>query len=272
MAKLCRWLEVSPSGFYAWEKRAASKRRCEDELLLKRITKIFHQSEGRYGSPRVYKMLRSQGVAIGRKRVERLMREAGLRGRVVRVTRRQPGLKRFKAQGKNLLRTLAEPTGVDQVWVGDVTYLKLNGRWQYLATVMDYYSRRILGWSLSDSRTSELTLSAMRYALRKREPVRGLVFHTDRGIEYMNGEFQILLRTQGVRHSVNRPGQCTDNARMESFFHSLKAELIRGTVFNGVKALRKALSRYINKFYNECRLHSGIGYLSPIEYERSVVI
>ncbi len=158
------------------------------------------------------------------------------------------------------------------MWVGDVTYLKLNGRWQYLATVMDYYSRRILGWSLSDSRTSELTLSAMRYALRKREPVRGLVFHTDRGIEYMNGEFQILLRTQGVRHSVNRPGQCTDNARMESFFHSLKAELIRGTVFNGVKALRKALSRYINKFYNECRLHSGIGYLSPIEYERSVVI
>ncbi len=200
------------------------------------------------------------------------MREAGLKGRVVRVTRRQPGLRRFKTQGKNLLRELSEPTGINQVWVGDVTYLKLNGQWQYLATVMDYHSRRIVGWSLSPSRTSELTLSAMRYALRKREPKRGLVFHTDRGIEYMNSEFQILLTTKGIRHSVNRPGKCTDNARMESFFHSLKAELIRGTLFNGVKAMRKALSCYINKFYNECRLHSGIGYVSPIEYERRIAI
>ena len=267
MVRLCRWLEVSPSGFYAWVKREASQRHHEDRALLKRITQIFHWSGGRYGSPRVFRVLQSEGVRVSRKRVERLMRESGLRGRVVRVTRRQPDLKRFKAQGRNILREVAAPAGTDQVWVGDVTYLKLNGRWQYLATVMDYYSRRILGWSLSDTRTTALTESAMGYALRKRQPAPGLIFHTDRGIEYMGGKFQKLLRTHGIRHSVNRPGKCTDNARMESFFHSLKAELIRGSMFSCLKDLRQALSTYINKFYNGVRLHSGLGYVSPVEYE-----
>ena len=267
MVRLCRWLEVSPSGFYAWVKREASQRHHEDRALLKRITQILHWSGGRYGSPRVFRVLQSEGVRVSRKRVERLMRASGLRGRVVRVTRRQPDLKRFKAQGRNILREVAAPAGTDQVWVGDVTYLKLNGRWQYLATVMDYYSRRILGWSLSDTRTTALTESAMGYALRKRQPAPGLIFHTDRGIEYMGGEFQKLLRTHGIRHSVNRPGKCTDNARMESFFHSLKAELIRGSMFSCLKDLRQALSTYINKFYNGVRLHSGLGYVSPVEYE-----
>ncbi|MEH6544210.1 MAG: IS3 family transposase [Porticoccaceae bacterium] len=268
VAQLCRWLDVSTSGFYAWEKREASTRDQEDQRLLSKITQIFWHSQGRYGSPRIFQVLQSQGIQVGRKRVERLMREAGLKGRVVRVTRRQPGLKRFKAKGTNVLRTLTAPTGINQVWVGDVTYLKLNGQWQYLATVMDYHSRRILGWSLWTSRTTELTRSAMRYALKKRRPPPGLIFHTDRGIEYTGGEFQQLLRDKGFRHSVNRPGKCTDNARMESFFHSLKAELIRGTLFRSVKELRHSLSNYINTFYNAVRLHSSLGYVSPIQYEQ----
>lgn len=266
--RLCDWLGVSTSGFYAWEKRDASTRYHEDQKLLERISKIYWQSEGRYGSPRVYQTLLSQGIRVGRKRVERLMREAGLQGRVVQVTRRQPGLKRFKAQGNNLRLKMDEPTAINQIWVGDVTYLKLNGQWQYLATVMDLYSRRIIGWSLSATRTVQLTCSALNYALRKRGFPTEVVFHTDRGIEYMGTDFQQLLRKQCFKHSVNRPKHCTDNAHMESFYHSLKAELIRGTVFKSLKAMRQALARYINRFYNAVRLHSGLDYLSPIQFEQ----
>lgn len=268
MVRLCKWLEVTKSGFYAWEKREESERAKGDKALLRLITKIFVESEGRYGSPRVFKELKKQGICVGKKRVARLMQEAGLKGRVVRVTRRQPGLKRFLAKGENLLLNMAKPTGVDQVWVADVTYLKVGGKWQYLATVMDLYSRRILGWSLSATRTQTLTKDALRYALKKRDYPTGVIFHTDRGIEYTAGEFQGLLAKYEFKHSKNRAGHCTDNAFMESFFHSLKAELIRGNTYNKASELSKALAKYINKFYNSTRLHSSLDYMSPIEYER----
>jgi len=264
---LCDWLDVSPSGFYSWQKREASPRWVEDQRLLEEITRIYWASSGRYGSPRVYKALIKQGVSIGRKRVERLMREAGLKGRVVRVTRRQPGLKRFSAKGDNLLRKFGHPTSVNQVWVADVTYLKVGGRWQYLSTVMDLYSRRIIGWSPSSTRTTELTRASMSYALKRRVYPGGVILHTDRGVEYTGSEFQKLLRASSFKHSLNRPGHCTDNAFMESFYHSLKAELIRGTVYSNIKELRRSLSTYINNFYNTVRLHSGLDYDSPIEYE-----
>jgi len=265
---LCDWLDVSPGGFYAWEKREECARVKEDKELLKLITEIFVKSEGRYGSPRVFEALKQRGIAVGKKRVERLMKEAGLKGRVARVTRRQPGLKRFKAKGENLILAMEKPTGVDQIWVADVTYLKVNGHWQYLATVMDMYSRRILGWSLSTTRTQVLTMAALGYALKKRNYPTGTIFHTDRGIEYISNDFQKMLTKYGFKHSLNRPGHCTDNAFMESFFHSLKAELIRGNTYHRTCELRKALSDYINKFYNTTRLHSGLNYMSPIEYER----
>ncbi len=262
---------MSKSGFYAWESRESSKRYVEDQELLKRVTKIFEKSEGRYGSPRIHAELKNKGIFVSRKRIERLMREAGMKGRVARVTRRAPGCKRFHSRGSNLLLDMERPTQIDQVWVSDVTYLKVKGRWQYLATVMDLYSRRILGWSLSTSRTQKLTCSALMYALKKRCFPRGVLFHTDGGIEYRANEFQEVLNKYKFRHSVNRPGYCTDNAFMESFFHSLKAELIRGNTYNTMNELRKALSAYINKFYNSIRLHSGLDYKSPIEYEHSVV-
>ncbi len=147
------------------------------------------------------------------------------------------------------------------------TYLKVNGQWRYLATVMDVYSRRILRWSLARHRTAELTLSALRYALKGPKPKQGLIFHTDRGIEYTAFRFRDELKKHGIRASVNRPGMCTDNAHMESFFHTLKAELIRGRQFFGDHHLRSALNSYINHFYNHKRLHSGIGYVPPAAYE-----
>ena len=261
---------VSPSGYYAWLEREAPERYYEDQQLLKLITRIYWDSEGRYGSPRVHKALQKQGVHVGRKRVERLMREAGLRGRVVRVTMKKPGWKRPKVPGTNLLLAMDKPTSINQVWVGDVTYIKVNGQWQYLSTVMDQYSRRIIGWSLSSARTAELTKAAMRHAMRKRGYPKGVVFHTDRGIEYMAGEYQQELKRYEVKHSVNRPRYCTDNAFMESFYHSLKTELIRGNVYESPTDLHKAIGGYINGFYNSVRLHSGIDYCSPIEYEAQV--
>ncbi len=245
-----------------------SLRYLEDQQLLEAISKVFLDSEGRYGSPRVYEELKSQGIKVGRKRVARLMRQAGLRGRVVRVTHRNPGLKKFHAKGKNLLLDMEKPTSINQVWVADITYLKVKGKWQYLATVMDLYSRRILGWSLSTNRTTVVTRAALTYALKKRDYPKDVVFHTDRGVEYRGAEFQSLLGSHQFKHSMNRPGQCTDNAFMESFFHSLKAELIRGTSYNSPKELRRELARYINKFYNTRRLHSGLEYVSPCKYEQ----
>lgn len=242
-----------------------------DESLLKKIKRIFIASKGRYGSPRVFKALLAAGIAVGKKRVERLMKAANLRGRVVRVTRRMPTFRQFIAKGKNYLLEIGNATMLDQVWVADVTYLKVKGRWQYLATVMDQYSRRILGWSLSETRNMYLSVGALVYALKKRHYPKGLVVHTDRGVEYTGYLFQEALKKYGITHSVNRPGHCTDNAFMESFYHSLKAELIRGTVFNCAAELRRELKCYINQFYNPVRLHSGLGYMSPVEYEQRLV-
>lgn len=265
---LCRWLNISPSGYYAWCKREASKRAAEDRVLLERITQVYWASEGRYGSPRVFDALKKQGFLVGKKRVERLMREAGLVARCVKVVRRAPELKRFQQSGANLLLEMSKPSAPDQVWVGDVTYIKVKGQWQYLATVMDLHSRRILGWSLSSNRRTELTLAAFTHALRKRNYPKGLVFHSDRGIEYLSYEFRNALRRSGFRQSFNRPGHCTDNAYMESFFHSLKCELIRGNRFESADDLRSELSKYINNFYNCTRTHSSLGYISPMEYEQ----
>ena len=264
---MCEWLNVSPSGYYDWRKRLPSIRSKEDAKLSKEIALIYERSRGAYGSPRVHRTLKKKGRQVGKKRVERLMRENGLRGRVVRVTRRQPGLKKFKASGENLWQKIDKTKTIDQVWVSDVTFLKLKEKWRYLATVMDVHSRRIIGWSFGKDRSTNLTLTALRHALKRRRLKDGLILHTDRGIEYTAFSFQDELKKHGIRHSVNRPGCCTDNAHMESFFHTLKAELIRGTIFKDGRELKYALNSYINQFYNHQRMHSGIGYMSPAEYE-----
>ena len=266
VTRLCTWLNVSTSGFYAWRKRVKCQRELDDEALSEMITRIYWDSQARYGSPRIHQALQREGVAIGKKRVARLMQALGLVARVTQVTRKAPGVKRFKSQGENLLENSPEAQSINQVWVADVTYIKLE-RWYYLATIMDQYSRRIIGWALDRHRTTELTERALSYALRKRGYPTGVIFHTDRGIEYTNHSFQKRLKNHDFKHSVNRPGHCTDNAHMESFYHSLKGELIRGSVYKNVKHLRRSIGQYINKFYNAVRLHSALGYCSPMEYE-----
>lgn len=195
------------------------------------------------------------------------MRDIGIKGRVVTVTRRAPRLRRFQQAGENLRLKSSPPKRCDQQWVADITYIKVAAQYQYLVTIMDVYSRRILGWSLNRSRTVGDVLPLLKRVIAKRRPGPGLIFHTDRGIEFMAYAIQEELEKHGLRKSYNRLGHCTDNAHMESFYHSLKGELIRGRNFGSEPALRSALSSYIDGFYNRTRLHSGIGYTSPIQYE-----
>jgi len=265
---LCSWLGVSRSGYYGWRNRQPSDRAIEDGELLRRIRAIYDANKGRYGSPRVYRALKKQGFAVGQKRVARLMRENSMVARVVKVTRRAPGSRRFLASGENLRPDGGVPVATNRVWVADVTYLKVQHRWYYLSVVMDLYSRAVVGWSLDESRTTSTTKRTLLSAISKRCPQPGLMMHTDRGVEYRGGEYQAVLKRNGIAHSLSRPGQCTDNAHMESFFHSLKAELIRGRVFRDASELRYALAGYINNYYNRTRLRSGIGYHSPMEYEQ----
>lgn len=262
---------VSRSGYYDWLRREPSARQHSDKDLKILIKAISDEAKGRYGSPRIWKALYILGYYVSRKRVARLMCEMGLIARVTRVTYRAPGMRRFLASGENLRPDGAVPEKKDQVWVADVTYLKVKQQWHYLSAIMDLHSRRIVGWSLDTKRATEVTGRTLAAAMRKRNPEVGLMLHTDRGVEYRGSEYQKDLKQYGNLHSLSRPGKCTDNAHMESFFHSLKAELIRGTTFQSTDELKYALACYINDFYNRKRLHSSIGYCSPMEYERIAV-
>lgn len=263
---MCRVYGVTRAGFYAWRKREASVRAGEDIGLLERIRVIFAGSRGTYGSPRVWAALKAQGVRIAPKRVARLMREAGLQARLCGLYRAVPGLHRFFTEIPNTLRECAHEKPND-AWVADVTYLKVGGVWRYLAVVMDRVSRRILGWSLKARRDVSLTLAALNQAARYRRPPAGAVFHTDRGIEYAAHVFRNRLVRLGMKQSMNRPGKMTDNAFMESFFHSMKADVIHGQAFSDDRSLRKTIRGYI-QFYNHERLHSSLGYVPPAAFEK----
>ena len=267
MAFLCRQYGVSLSGYYAWRHRAPSATAQANRQLLKEIGRVYHHSHETYGSPRVVKPLYKQGIACSENRVARLMRAAGLRGRVVNVTRRAPGVHRFYAATDNLRRPDTPPTRTNQQWVGDVTHLKANGNPCFLAAVLDVYSRRIVGWALGSDRTVNLTALAMQRAIRNRTPAQALIFHSDRGIEYGAYRYRALLTQHRIRPSMNRPRCCQDNAHMESFFHTMKIEWIRGRTFATFVELEAALKVYI-RFDNHHRLHSGIDYHTPEEYER----
>jgi len=268
VAFLCRRYKVSRSGFYAWLARDGSPRRRNDEALGTQIERIHRDSAERYGSPRVHEVLRREGVRCSNKRVARLMRERGLRARVSRLYRNGSGVvRRFFAKTGNLRLEEPLPTRTDQIWVGDLTYLRLGKRWRYLATVMDLFSRRIVGWTLSRNRTTDVTLRALKRAIAARDPKPGLLFHSDRGIEYSAYGYQDVLKAHGIVPSMNRPRHCQDNAHMESFFHSLKAELTHRRNYASDAELNASVARYIDRFYNDKRIHSSLGYHSPVEFE-----
>jgi transposase InsO family protein len=263
---MCSLYGVTRAGYYAWRRRGQSQRDKEDSRIFQAIAKIYKTSRGIYGSPRVQDCLRKQGIRVGKKRVERLMRNGGLKGRCARVYRRR-GNQYTRISIPNSSLDVV-PTRPDQVWVGDITYLKGGGRWQYCAVVMDKYSRRIIGWSISKYKDMRLTMSALNHAVLNRPGAKGVIFHTDRGSEYGANAIQERLAGLGFIQSMNRQGgKLTDNAHMESFFHSLKSEWIHGNAYASPQAVAKQVRSYI-PFYNSKRNHSALGYMTPLAYDQ----
>ena len=266
VTRLCRLFGVTRAGFYAWRRRPVSARRRQDRDLLEAMRAIFEGSGGTYGSPRIQQGLAGRGHQVSRRRVERLMRADGMRGRVARVYRPKAGTHRwFRRQPNHVRRTRA--TRPNQIWVGDVTYLGVGGRWWYLIVVLDQCSRRVLACRLAATRDSRVTRAVLDAALRRRRPDAGLIFHSDRGSEFQGTPVRTRLAASGVRQSMTRGGAPGENAHMESFFIHSRPMLIHGRSFLIVDELRQQLRRYV-RYDNYQRLHSSLGYQSPVDYER----
>ena len=267
VALMCRVLKVSRAGYYAWCKRPTAHHTQEDQRLGLEIAAIYRESRGRYGSPRVHFELRERGQRIGRKRVARLMRTAGLRAREHRRFRCTTDSRHGLAIKQNLLdRQFTMPTA-NCGWVTDITYLWTLEGWLYLAVILDLFSRRVVGWSLSERLERGIVLDALKMALQYRHPPQGLLHHSDRGSQYASHEYQQLLAVHGIQSSMSRQGNCWDNAVAESFFATLKLELVHQSRWRTRTQARNDLFEYIELFYNRQRRHSALGYLSPHEFE-----
>jgi len=266
---MCTSLNVSRSGFYAWLSRIDSNRDAENRRLLALIRGVLDESRQTYGAPRVHAALTSRGVQCSLNRVARLMREAGLR---------PPKKRRFRPQttdsnhnnpvAPNLLdQDFAMAERPNQVWVSDITYIPTAEGWLYLAATMDLCSRAIAGWSMSDSLAASSAAAALQMAIDKRSPSGGLIHHSDRGVQYTSDEFRRLAETHGLVLSMSRKGNCYDHAVMESFFHTLKTELVDRKTYDTRAEAKADVFEYIEAFYNRLRLHSSLGYRSPLEFE-----
>jgi transposase InsO family protein len=271
---MCRVLTVAPSGFYAWRTRGPSARAVADARVLEAVRVAHAESDGTYGAPRVHQELRAGGQRVGKKRIARLMRHAGLRGRPPqRHGVRTTDARHAEPIAPNLVARhfavadAAGPRGVNRIWVSDITYVPTRAGWLYLATVLDLASRRVVGWAMRDTLEAELALSALRMALRARRPAPGLIHHSDRGVHYACADYRAELARHGVVASMSRKGDCWDNAVAESFFATLELELIMRRDWPTRDEARRAIFRYIETWYNLRRRHSTLGYLSPASYE-----
>ena len=265
---LCQVLGVSRSGFYAWQTRAPSDRALSDAWLLEQIREIHAENRGVYGAPRVHAELRlARGIRVGRKRVERLMRDAAISGLVPkrhgRATIRVPGVR----VADDLVERDFKPAAPNVLWVADITYLRSWEGWLYLAAVQDAYSRRIVGWSMTDHMRADLVVDALNMAVARRRPEAGLIHHSDQGSQFVSLAFGQACGRAGIARSMGSRGDCNDNAVAESFFATLKKELIRRQSWPTRAELRQAVFEYIEVFYNATRRHSTLGMLSPIQYE-----
>jgi len=270
VALMCRVLRVSRAGYYAWRRRATPARAVADAALTTVITMIHDTSRRTYGSPRVHAELRAQGTRIGRKRVARLMRYAGLVARCRRrfvVTTDSSHAQPIAANQLDRRFAIDAIGGPDRVWASDITYLPTREGWLYLAVVLDLGSRRVVGWAMRHTLAEELTLAALTMALAQRRPGPGVLHHADRGSQYAGHRYRQLLAAHGMLCSMSKKGDCWDNAVVESFFATLKTELVVGADWPTREAGRAAVFEYVEVWYNRRRLHSSLGYLTPMTYE-----
>jgi putative transposase len=264
---MCRMLGVSRSGYHDWRGRPPSARNQADGALTEKIREIHERSRHTYGSPRVHAELRALGTRCGRKRVERLMRKSGLQG-CMRGTRRETTrrAKRY-APAEDLVNRKFAAAEVDKVWVADITYVASAEGFLYLAFILDVHSRRIVGWAMEDHLRTELVVDALRMAAWRRKPAPGLVHHSDQGVQYTSLSFSERLREVGIKPSMGRTGSALDNAMAESFVSTLKAELVSRVEFPSRQAAKTAIFEFLETFYNTRRLHSALGYRSPVDFE-----
>jgi putative transposase len=264
---LCRTLLVSTSGFYAWCRRGLS-RRAQEDAALKVGIRAAHAASGKtYGSPRVHEDLKADGHQVGRKRVARLMQEEGLEGQRKRRFRVTTDSRHSHPVAANELNRNFTASGPNKVWVTDITYIWTREGWIYLAAILDLFSRRVVGWSMDSHLDRTLALDALGMALRTRRPEAGLIHHSDRGVQYASEEYRGQLRERGMVCSMSRKGDCWDNAVAESFFSTLKAELVHRNDYVSRGQARASVFEYIEAFYNGRRRHSALGYVSPVEHE-----
>lgn len=265
---LCRVMEVQRSGFYAWLRRAPSVRRCRDAELAIQIGTAFKEGRGTYGSPRVHAELAAAGVHTSRRRIERLMRKDGLCAlRKRRCTRTTDSRHRLPIAPNLLLRDFTVPAK-NRVWTTDLTYIWTLQGWLYLAVMLDLYSRRVVGWAMSAHIDDKLAISALQMALQTRRPARGLIHHSDRGSQYCSKDYLAVLHAHGIVRSMSRKADCWDNAVSESFFGTLKQELIFRCELQSRADAQTSIFEYLEVYYNPKRRHSTLGFLSPNDFEK----
>ena len=267
VSTMCRVLGVTKSGFYAWTKRPKPARVKRDAQLAVTVAAVHKRSRHTYGSPRVHEELKARGIRVGRKRVERLMREGGLQGRRKRCFKRTTDSRHGGPIARNILERGFDVSQPNRAWSTDVTAIATGEGWLYLAPMLDLHSRRVVAWAASESNDTALALDVLRKALRARRPARGLLHHSDRGSPYASDDYRAVLRDHGVRRSMSRKGNCWDNSVSESFFATLRAELVDHERYSTRHAAMTSIGDYIDNFYNVERRHSHLGYLNPVEFE-----
>lgn len=265
--KACKTLSISRSGFYEYLNRKPSKRMLDNEVLSAEIRKIFEEHKGRYGSIRISKVLAQKGITANRKRVAKLMRNMKLVPKGTRYRYKRYNQKSSLIERPNLLNQSFQTDGKNKIWVGDITYVPTKRGVLYLAVFLDIYSRKVSGWSMGRKMKDNLVMDAFMQAYGRERPKEGLIVHTDQGSQFTSGNFQTLLRTHGAVASVSRKGNPYDNALMESFYRTIKRELIQDANFETPEQAQQEIFKYIELYYNTKRIHSSLGYLSPAQFE-----
>jgi len=265
---MCRVLEVSRSGYYSWSGHQVSIRQRDNDRLLVHIRQAYVRGRGTYGSPRITAELRSDGIACGKNRVARLMRQNGIKAKTKRRFKATTKSRHELLVAENLLNGRVAAEASNQVWVSDITFIWTREGWMYLAAILDAFNRQIVGWSMGDTLSHGILADALEKALRRRKPGVGLIFHSDRGTQYASYAFRDLLDRYGFVPSMSSTGHCYDNALMESFFHTLKTELIYFEKYRTRQEARGSVFEYIEIFYNRTRRHSSLNYCSPAEFEK----